>query len=147
MSLGLLLKERMSGWLQLDGEAKQDFAFDIRAFTTQMLSLTAPRYFQGTVTLGDLPLPCEGELTIQLSGPHYWLTFDHPKWGRVRAEGKKHYGRNGLIASLITCPLTLSRDRQTIGTAEVAYRDSMVAFPFKALRLVSEDRAYGDLTP
>lgn len=143
MSLGLLLKERMSGWLQLDGEAKQDFAFAIRAFTTDILSLSAPRYFQGTVTLGQYSLPCEGELTIKLSGPHYWLTFKHPTLGRVRVEGKKHYGRNGLLASLITCPLTVSRDRQTIGKAEVVYRDSMVAFPFKALRLIREDKAYG----
>ena len=145
MSLGLLLKESMSGWLQLDGEAKQDFAFEIRAFTTQILNLSTPRYFQGTVILGDLTLPCEGELTIFLTGPHYWLTFDHPRWGRVRAEGKKHYGRNGLIASLTTCQMTLSRDRQPIGSAEVAYRDSMAAFPFRALRLVSEDKAYGSL--
>ena len=146
MSLGLLLKERMSGWLQLENEPRQTFAFEIRAFTTQVFSLSPPRYFQGMVTLGNQTLPCEGELTILLSGPHYWLTFDHPSLGRVRAEGKKHYGRNGLIASLITCPLTLTRDRQPIGTAEVAYRDSMLAFPFRALRLVREDKAYGSLS-
>ncbi len=142
MNLGLLLKERMSGWFQLDGEAKQPFAFEIRAFTTRVFSLSAPRYFQGTVTLDDQQYPCEGELTIQLSGPHYWLTFAHPTLGRLRVEGKKHYGRNGLIASLITCPLVISRDHQRLGQAEVAYRDSMVAFPFRALRLVAEDKAY-----
>lgn len=142
MTLGLLLKERMSGWLELEGEAKQDFAFEIRAFTTQIFSLSVPRYFQGTVTIGKHSMRCEGELTILLSGPHYWLTFDHPTLGRVRAEGKKHYSRNGLVASLVTCPLTLSRDHQPIGHAEVAYRDSMLAFPFKALRLTNDDNAY-----
>ena len=147
MSLGLLMKESMSGWLQLHGEEKQDFAFEIRAFTTQVLSLTAPRYLQGTVTMGTLSLPCEGELTLHLSGPHYWLTFDHPTLGRVRAEGKKQYSRHKLITSLITCPLTLTRDRQPIGMAEVVYRDSMLAFPFKALRLVKEDNAYRSLHP
>ena len=144
MSLGVLLKERMSGWLQLDGEPSQPFAFEIRAFTTKVFRLTAPRYFQGTVSLGDLTLPCEGELTILLSGPHYWLTFDHPNAGRIRVEGKKHYGRNGLIASLVTCKMTLSRDRTPIGKAEVAYRENILAFPLRALRLVSEEKAYGD---
>ena len=143
MTLGLLLKERMSGWLRLDDPGhQQPFAFQIRAFTTRIFSVSAPRYFRGTVTLDGQDFPCEGELTIHLSGPHYWLTFSHPALGRLRVEGKKQYGRNGLLASLITCPMTVYRNQQAIGQAEVAYRESMLAFPFTALRLVDEQQAY-----
>ena len=137
MTLGLLLKERMSGWLQLDSQGRQQpFAFQIRAFTTRIFSISAPRYFRGTVNLDGQDFPCEGELTIHLNGPHYWLTFSHPELGQLRVEGKKQYGRNGLLASLITCPMTVYRNQQAIGQAEVAYRESMLAFPFTALRLV-----------
>ena len=143
MTLGLLLKERMSGWLRLDDPGhQQPFAFQIRAFTTRIFSVSAPRYFRGTVTLDGQDFPCEGELTIHPSGPHYWLTFSHPALGRLRVEGKKQYGRNGLLASLITCPMTVYRNQQAIGQAEVAYRESMLAFPFTALRLVDEQQAY-----
>lgn len=143
MTLGLLLKERMSGWLQLDSQGRQHpFAFQIRAFTTRIFSISAPRYFRGTVNLDGQDFPCEGELTIHLNGPHYWLTFSHPELGQLRVEGKKQYGRNGLLASLITCPMTVYRTRQAIGQAEVAYRESMLAFPFTALRLVDEQQAY-----
>lgn len=143
MTLGLLLKERMSGWLQLDSQSRQQpFAFQIRAFTTRIFSVSAPRYFRGTVSLDGQDFPCEGELTIHLNGPHYWLTFNHPELGQLRVEGKKQYGLNGLLASLITCPMTVCRNQQTIGQAEVAYRESMLAFPFTALRLVDEQQAY-----
>ena len=143
MTLGLLLKERMSGWLQLDRQGRQQpFAFQIRAFTTRIFSISAPRYFRGTVNLDGEDFACEGELTIHLNGPHYWLTFNHPEQGMLRVEGKKQYGRNGLLASLITCPMTVYRNQQAIGQAEVAYRESMLAFPFTALRLVDEQQAY-----
>ena len=145
MTLGLLLQEQMTGWLKLHNESRErSFAFQIRAFTTRIFSLSAPRYFRGEVTLDGQPFSCEGELTIQLSGPHYWLTFTHPTLGLVRVEGKKQYGRNGLLTSLVTCPMTVYCQREAIGRAEVAYRDSMVTFPFKALRLVDEQHAYGD---
>ena len=143
MTLGLLLKERMSGWLQLNSQDhQQPFAFQIRAFTTRIFSVSAPRYFRGTVNLDGEDFACEGELTIHLNGPHYWLTFNHPEQGVLRVEGKKQYGRNGLLASLITCPMTIYRNQQAIGQAEVAYRESMLAFPFTALRLVDEQQAY-----
>ena len=143
MTLGLLLKERMSGWLQLESQGyQQPFAFQIRAFTTRIFSVSAPRYFRGTVSLDGQEYSCEGELTIHLNGPHYWLTFNHPEQGVLRVEGKKQYGRNGLLASLITCPMTVYRNQQAIGQAEVAYRESMLAFPFTALRLVDEQQAY-----
>ena len=38
--------------------------------------------------------------------------------------------------------MTVYRTRQAIGQAEVAYRESMLAFPFTALRLVDEQQAY-----
>ena len=143
MTLGLLLKERMSGWLQLNSQDRQQpFASQIRAFTTRIFSVSAPRYFRGTVSLDGQEYSCEGELTIHLNGPHYWLTFNHPEQGVLRVEGKKQYGRNGLLASLITCPMTVYRNQQAIGQAEVAYRESMLAFPFTALRLVDEQQAY-----
>lgn len=145
MPKGLVLKETMSGWLQWDNDnRRQDFAFSIRAFTARLFSLSAPRYFKGTVTLDGQSFSCHGELTLQLSGPHYWLRFQHPEHGLLHVEGRKRYGRNGLLASLVTCPLTVYQGRQAVARAEVAYRDSKLAFPFKALRLVDESRAYGD---
>jgi len=38
--------------------------------------------------------------------------------------------------------MTVYRNQQAIGQAEVAYRESMLAFPFTALRLVDEQQAY-----
>ena len=143
MATGLLLCETMSGDLILDRDGiKRPFAFTIRAFTTKIFSLSAPRYFRGMVTLEGEQFPCRGELTIRMSGPHYWLEFNHPELGAVRAEGQKEYGKNGLLRSLITCPLTITSNGKQIGQAEVAYRDSMLAFPFKAIRFVDEGKAF-----
>jgi len=143
MATGLLLCETMSGDLTLDRDGvTRPFAFSIRAFTTKIFSLSTPRYFRGVVTLDGAEYPCRGELTIQMSGPHYWLEFNHPELGAVRAEGQKEYGKNGLLRSLITCPLVISSNGKSIGVAEVAYRDSMLAFPFKAIRFVDEGKAF-----
>jgi hypothetical protein len=38
--------------------------------------------------------------------------------------------------------MVVKRDNQEIGLAEVAYRDSMLAFPFQAIRFVAEENAY-----
>jgi hypothetical protein len=143
MATGLLLCETMSGDMTLseDGVARP-FAFSIRAFTTRIFSISAPRYFRGTVTLDGEEYACRGELTIFPSGPHYWLEFNHPQLGTVRAEGKKSYSMSNLLRSLTTCPLTVSTQGKVIGQAEVAFRDSMLAFPFKAFRLVDEERAF-----
>ena len=143
MSVGLQLNETMSGWLLLDGDdIEHSFAFSIQAFTTRIFSLSAPRVFRGTVDIDGQQCECHGELTIFVSGPHYWLEFDHPTLGSLRAEGKKTYGKGGWVQSLITCPMTIYRSGKPAGTAEVAYRDSMVSFPFKALRLVREENAF-----
>lgn len=146
MAIGIVLEETMSGWIQLDGEGSgHAFAFTIRAFTPKMLSLGAPRHFRGVAQVAGQEVPTEGVLTIRVTGPRYELEFDHPQHGRLRAEGEKTYSANPakLVASLITCPLTIYKDGRAIGKAEVMYRDSMLAFPFKAVRLVSEEKAYG----
>ncbi|MBA3981737.1 MAG: hypothetical protein C0462_14185 [Alcanivorax sp.] len=145
MAIGLLLRETMSGWLTLDNNAEAQrlpFAFSIAAFTTRIFSLSTPRYFRGRVTLGGEHFPCEGELTIRLGGPHYWLRFVHPVHGTLYLSGQKTYGRNGMLRSLITCPLTVFRQDTPVGEAEVAYRDSILLFAFRALRLVREENAY-----
>ncbi|HCE41539.1 MAG: hypothetical protein CL549_03935 [Alcanivorax sp.] len=148
MTMGLLIKETMSGWLTLDeAPARRPFRFSIQAFTPRIFSLSTPRFFRGRVELDGEPYACEGELTLHLGGPHYWLRFEHPVLGTLRAEGRKRYGHGGWIQSLVTCPLTVFRDGREVGRASVAYRDSMLLFPFKALRLVDEQRAYQGATP
>ena len=136
MTTALIIRETMSGWLKLDADGReQDFAFSIRAVGEKLFALTAPRPFTGTVTLDGRDYPCEGEMTIRLTGPHYWLDFTHDEMGPLRVEGQKTYGKNGLLQSLITCPLTVYRHGEPIGVAEVTYREPMLAFPFTALRL------------
>ena len=142
MATGLLIRETMSGWLQTADAPPQAFAFSIAAFTTRIFSITAARYFRGEVTLNGTTFPCHGELTLRLSGPHYWLRFEHPELGPLYLAGQKQYGRNGLLRSLITCPLTVYCNDAPVGTAEVAYRDSILLFVFRALRLVKEEHAY-----
>ncbi len=136
MTTALIIRETMSGWLKLDADGReQDFAFSIRAVGEKLFALTAPRPFTGTVTLDGRDYPCEGEMTIRLTGPHYWLDFEHPELGPLRVEGNKTYGKNGLLRSLITCPLTVYRQGEPIGAAQVTYREPMLTFPFTALRL------------
>jgi hypothetical protein len=144
MSMGMVIEETMSGWLQLNDEkAPRDFSFTIRAFTATPLRLTAPRPFRGVVTLAGVEVPVEGTLTIRLTGPAYVLDFVHPEFGALHASGEKTYALTNLVASLTTCPLTVFRDGIVAGHAEVVYRDSMLSFPFKAVKLASADKAFG----
>ena len=146
MTIGIVLEETMSGWIRYDGEAvDHPFAFTIRAYTPRLFALTAPRHFRGVVRVAAQDVPCTGVLTIRPTGPRYELAFDHPQLGALRAEGEKTYSAHPakLVASLITCPLVISRDGRAIGSAEVMYRDSMLAFPFKAVKFVREEAAYG----
>lgn len=143
MSIGVLIKESMSGWMRLnERDTALAFSFSIRAFTRELFRFSAPRFFRGTVTLDHRSYPCHGELTLQVHGPAYWLEFEHPELGMLRVQGKKRYGENGLIRSLITCPMHVLRGNETIGLAEVSYQDSIALFPFKAIRLVNEEQAY-----
>lgn len=144
MTIGIVLEETMSGWIRTDGKQKP-FAFTIRAFTPHIFSLGAPREFRGVATLDGVEVPVTGVLTIRVTGPRYELDFAHPTLGSVHVAGEKTYSANParLLNSLITCPLTVYQNGQPIGDAEVVYRDSMVAFPFKAVRLVSDSKAFG----
>lgn len=144
MSKGLVIRETMSGWLKMDDGEQHDFSFSIQAYSPRIFTLSAPRVFRGQVTLDGHNYPCRGELTLHTHGPHYWLEFEHPQHGLLHVEGKKTYGRNGLIRSLITCPMEVFHGALRLGTAEVTYRDSMLSFPFKALRLVDAENAFGE---
>lgn len=141
MAIGVVLNETMSGSASIDG-TQMPFAFSISAFTTELLNIKATRQFHGEVTLGRHSLPCHGELTIYITGPHYWLEFQHPDLGLVRAEGKKTYGKGGLIYSLTTCPMIVTANNKKIGDATVAYRENILAFPFSAIRLSKREKAF-----
>ncbi len=145
MTLGIVLDETMSGYANIDDQ-NLPFRFHIRAFTTRLLSLSAPREFRGIAELGGIQMPVTGTLTIKLTGPRYELDIEHPQFGVLHFAGEKTYSANPIkvLASLVTCPLTIYRDGRPVGDGEVAYRDSMIAFPFTAVRLIDEARAYGD---
>lgn len=144
MSIGLVLEETMSGWMKLDSDkSPRSFSFTIRAFTEQVLSLGAPREFRGMAVVGSVEVPVTGTLVIRVTGPRYELDFMHPELGVLHVAGEKTYRLRGLLASLVTCPLTVYRNGEAIGTAEVAYRDSMLIFPFKALKLARAGQAFG----
>ena len=94
-------------------------------------------------TLAGVEVPVTGTLTIRLTGPAYALDFVHPELGELHAAGHKTYALGNRVASMTTCPLMVFRDGAVVGHAEVAYRDSMLAFPFKAVKLASADKAFG----
>ncbi len=145
MTTGVALSETMRGWLQLNDESHaRDFAFSLRSFTPRIFRFSTPRSFRGRVTLDGVELSCQGELTLKPGGPHYWLDFEHPELGQLHVTGKKQYRLRQLRHSLTTCPMTVYGDGSPIGTAEVRYEDSMLAFPFRALRLTNSDNAFGE---
>lgn len=145
MALGVVLKETMSGWLKLDRDGRQrDFSFSLQSYTRKIFRFNAPRSFRGIAHLDGSEFPCHGELTLHASGPHYWLEFQYPGFGLLHVEGKKQYGKNGLLRSLVTCPMVVALNGKKIGEAEVVYRESMLTFPFKALRLAKEENAFGE---
>lgn len=145
MTTGVALSETMRGWLQLNGENRaRDFAFELRSFTPHIFRFSVPRSFRGRVTLDGTELACQGELTLKPAGPHYWLDFEHPELGQLHVAGRKQYSLRQLRHSLTTCPMTVYRGGEPIGTAEVRYEDSMLAFPFRALRLTRSDNAFGE---
>lgn len=144
MAIGMVIEETMSGWLRLDADGRQRrFSFSIRAFTPTPLQVTAPRDFRGSARLDDFEGPVTGTLTIRPTGPAYELVLEHPELGLIYLSGRKTYDLRKLVASMTTCPLTVYRDGKAIGEAEVVYRDSMLAFPFKAIRFVRPDAAFG----
>ena len=139
MSLSVVVKETMNGWLQLEGREKADFSFKIEATSKKLFNLTAPRPFTGTARYGidETPIPVRGELTILPTGPKYDFQMKLDGLGEVRIAGKKQYRLKNLKASLTTCPLNVYKNGEVIGSALVSYKDPLWSFPFKALSLAS----------
>lgn len=147
MNFGILLKETMSGWMELEGEDRRTFSFTIRAFTERVLTITAPRHFRGVANIGGLSesIPISGTLIIYPSGPAYELEFNLPGHGCVRVEGKKNYTLRNLKMSMITCGnMRVHKQGHMIGRAETIYREPLWQFPLRSLRLVSKRNAYGE---
>jgi len=146
VTIGVALQETMSGWIQFNDEGvKHPFSFSIRAFSSRVFRISAPRSFRGVAEFDDYhkTVPVKGEMKILLDGPTYSLYFHHEKYGDIHIVGKKEYGKNGFIKSLLTCPLKIYQNNEVIGEAEVMYRDPIWSFPFKSLRLVRAENAYG----
>ena len=146
MTIGVAMRESMSGWIHIEGEeGERSFSFSIQAYTDEIFSVGAVRRFKGIAEFGGShgPVPVSGEVQIMLSGPRYSLDLVHDELGALHIEGKKQYGKNGWIRSLVTCPLKVYREGEEIGEAEVAYRDSIWRFPFRAFRLVKQENAFG----
>lgn len=131
------LQETMSGWIELNSTRKQEaLSFDISVLFTHRLQPWKPQPFSGVLWLRDRGYRTDtsGHLSFKLSGPRYELEFDHPDAGRVELKGEKNYDITHLKESLTVCPLTVYQQGEAIGYAEVAYRDSILAFPFRSLR-------------
>lgn len=145
LTKSLVMKETMSGWIEMnDTRHHEPFEFSIHIYFANKTRPLSPQPFKGVVRLEErnLEIPVEGELTLKPTGPRYELDFDFPGLGLVRVAGEKTYSLFELKESLTTCPLTVYRKGEAIGYAEVAYRDSLISFPFKALRLESEQEAF-----
>ena len=145
MATGLALNETMSGHLIWgENNERKSFSISICAFTTHIFALTVPREFRGEAQLQGVSqvLPITGQLTIYPTGPEYQINIEIPGEGSYFIQGKKTYRLRGLVKSLITCPLTVYKDGEAVGEGEIVYRDSMLKFPFTALKLMSEQEAY-----
>jgi len=140
MSLSMVLKETMSGWIQLEGKQKAVFSFEIEAISKKLLSITSPRPFIGTAIYGtdEQKIPIQGQLIIHLNGPEYDFNMNINSVGDVRIAGKKKYQLRQLKNSLTTCPLEVDKDGRVIGNASVAYRQPLWRFPFEAISLTSK---------
>lgn len=144
--LTLKLHETMSGWIELNADHRKEAL----SFTIDVIFLNRSQPWQAQPFSGVLQLPdrhCEthvqGSLSFKRSGPRYELLFDHPELGALELKGEKNYDLFNLRESLTVCPLTVYRLGEPIGYAEVAYRDSLLAFPFRSLRLVDDALALG----
>ena len=144
MSIGLVLKESMSGWVSFDeGDQRQDVSFSICAFTSEIFKFGAPRNIIGSIEFGEkIKVSVTGTLTLRMNGPKYCLYLTHPDYGKLEIKGSKTYSLSNLKKSLITCPLTVYKNEEKIGCAEVVYKEPMWRFVFDALQLVSEEQAY-----
>lgn len=147
MRKGLMLNETMSGWLQTDS-GRQSFSIAIQAFTPALFRLGARRFFSGSAIIGNSEV-CEvrGVLTIHSSGPEYHFLLRSNTLGCLQFRGRKRYQLRRLLYSMTHCPLEIVScgQHQQIGQALLAYRDSVLAFPFKAVSLSEEPEWYSGL--
>jgi len=126
----------MSGWVQLNDDIKRDFNFHINAFNPKIFNLTGPRYFKGKANISEVgSYDIHGALVINPMGPEYHFEMIIPELGTLEFTGKKIYKLSHLIYSMTHCPLTITLDGKNYGTALLAYKDSILSFPFKALSL------------
>lgn len=136
MAKGLLITESMSGWIQLNDDQQREFSFTITAFTPKVWSLTTQRAFEGIATISGVgEITIEGVLVIRPMGPEYNFNMVLPDVGALNVSGRKNYSLPRLIYSMTHCPLLVRKDGKEYGRALLAYRDSVLAFPFKALSL------------
>jgi hypothetical protein len=138
--LTVKLQETMSGWIELNADRKREAL----RFSIDVIFLNRSQPWQAQPFSGVLSLPdrgyethVQGQLSFKLSGPRYELLFNFPGLGAIELKGEKSYDLFNLKESLTVCPLTVYQDRKAIGYAEVAYRDSILTFPFRSLRLVN----------
>jgi len=144
--ISLTMNETMSGFIELNETGKQEpFEFTISVFFENRMNPLLPQPFKGTFTLADRNIsgPVSGEITLKVTGPRYELDLDFPGIGLVHLAGEKTYTLSELTYSLTTCPLTLYRAGKPIGFAEVAYREPLLSFPFKAFRLARAESVLG----
>lgn len=142
----LKLQETMSGWIELNQDRQQEaLSFEISVLFTRRLQPWQRQPFSGTLQLHDRHYQTEvhGYLSFKLSGPRYEMKFHHPDLGLLELKGEKSYDITNLKESLTVCPLTVYQGGEAIGYAEVAYRDSILAFPLQAVRLVRAEPRVG----
>lgn len=133
--LRLTLNETMSGFLSLNASpSRTDFSFSICA-VFESINPFVPMPFEGTFKYGTQTGSASGTLTLKPTGPRYEIDMYLPDVGQLRLAGEKTYTLSQLKYSLTTCPLTVYKSGKPVGFAEVAYRDGMLEFPFKALKL------------
>ncbi len=156
MMKGIVIKEKMRGWLQWDLPQQQNqqddtetkyFSFQIKAFTPHRWRFSAPRPFEGLATIEGIGenIPISGVLTLFLTGPSYKLNMFLPEIGPVLMVGKKQYRLRNLLSSLTTCPMVIYRNTsekvdQLIGEAEVRYTDPIWRFPFDAISFINVEQ-------
>lgn len=144
--LTLKLRETMSGWIELNADRKQEaLEFSIDVIFLNRSEPWQAQPFSGVLRLNDrrYETHVQGTLSFKISGPRYELLFDHPDLGAIELKGEKSYDLFNLKESLTLCPLTAYQNGKAIGYAEVAYRDSILAFPFRSLRLVKDASLLG----
>lgn len=145
MAWGLVIQEKMTGWIAFDQEGIQHpFQIKLRAYTRKLLSLQAVREFKGEVSFPGYhsPVPAHGTLILTPSGPIYHIEFKLEKYGVLTVDGRKHYQLSNLQQSLTTLQANVTSNDKKIGSAELVYRDPIWSFPFTSLKLCKEAAAF-----